>query len=117
MTAVATKKRPRKRKVAEPPKPIFNDEFDSYVRAHVNRNFGPPDNITSENLMWYRGWDHGGAQRGRMDVWHWVMNKDGYKDVKITSYFIKVFPANISVWHTSKSGDEPDFMFKHPSNG
>ena len=91
MTAVATKKRPRKRKVAEPPKPIFNDEFDSYVRAHVNRNFGRPDNITSENLMWYRGWDHGGAQRGRMDVWHWVMNKDGYKDVKITSYFIKVF--------------------------
>ena len=116
---IVTKQKPakRKKKRAEAPKPIFNSDFDSYVRAHINRNFGRPDNITNENLMWYRGWDHGGVQRGRFDVWFKVMNKDEYYDIKINSYFIKVYETNISVWSSSKVSNEPDFMFKPPSDG
>ena len=117
MTTVTKQKPARRKKRPEAPKPIFNRDFDSYVRAHINRNFGRPDNITSENLLWYRGWDHGGVQRGRLDVWFKVMNKDDYKDVKINSYFIKVYETTISVWSTSKVSNEPDFMFKQPSDG
>ena len=95
----------------------FTEEDKQYIIAKIYEHFGQPNNIVKQSLCLYKGWNHGGIQRARLTTYYCKSSADMFADTTIVSWFIRIGPKQICVYHKGSIENEPDLMFSSPSKG
>ena len=88
-----------------------------YIITKIYEHFGRPDNIVKQNLCLYKGWNAGGVQRARLTTYFSENSTDMFADTRIVSWFVRIGPKQICVFHKGSVENEPDLMFSPPTNG
>ena len=95
----------------------FTEENKQYIIAKVYEHFGRPNNIIQQELCLYKGWNAGGIQRARLTTYFCEDSTDMFADTRIVSWFLRIGPKQICVYHTGSVENEPDYTFSSPSTG
>ena len=95
----------------------FTEEDKQYIIAKIYEHFGRPNNIVKQTLCLYKGWNEGGVQRARLTTYYSQNSTDMFADNTIASWFIRIGPKQICVYHKGSIENEPDLMFSSPSKG
>ena len=103
--------------VPNPKSTQLTEENKQYIIAKIYEHFGRPNHIIQQELCLYKGWNAGGIQRARLTTYFCEDSTDMFADTRIASWFVRIGPKQICVYHTGSVDNEPDYTFSSPSIG
>ena len=96
----------------------FTPELKEYILANIYTRHEKPSNIQRIKFNVYEGWNNGGVQKARMDIfWGEPIQGCMFPKTHIVSYFLQIDKNKIGIHLPNNKTNTPDIYIDFPTTG